>query len=293
MFGLDRQIFGQNAMRRLVKATDGSPLYLEDLLRLTAVSGSLDQAITAWSERGGAEARRYALGRECDLLSPTAKKVLFAAAAAGAAVSHEELRAISGVRDESLVSALQELQSLFLIPKPTAADEAGDDWRFELNVNTRRLVQEVYGDSQQFRLAVQAKRSISQGLPRDNRGYAASAMKQASFLIRAGQLNKAEDIMLRAKEGEPANPDVFGYLGYLYKQWNPRRATDARDAFRRAAELRTRKRDPYFHWIRLEIDAGEPAVACEAAEAGLENIPGNRSFAPRRENQLYWAGRAN
>ena len=286
MFDLDRQAFGQDAMKRLVKATDGSPLYLEDLLRLTAVSGSLAQAITAWSERGGAEARRYALGRECDLLGPTAKKVLFAAAAAGSAVSHEELRAISGVRDESLFSALQELQSLFLIPKPTAAHEAGDDWRFELNVNTRRLVQEVYGDSQQFRLAVQAQRSISQGLPRDNRGYAASAMRQASFLIRAGQLNEAEDIMLRAKEGEPANPDVFGYLGYLYKQWNPRRATDARDAFRRAAELRTRKRDPYFHWIRLEIDAGDSAVACEAAEAGLKNLPGNRSL-------LYWAGRAN
>ena len=104
-------------------------------------------------------------------------------------------------------------------------------------------------------------------------------------LIRNGEFQKAEDVLLRAKETEPANPDVFGFLGYLYKQWAPRRATDARDAFRRAGELRTRKRDAYFHWIRLELDAKDAAVACEAAEVGLKNIPGNRTL-------LYWAGRA-
>ena len=138
----------------------------------------------------------------------------------------------------------------------------------------------------EFRHAVEAKRSISQGLPRDNRGYVASAIRQALFLIRAGHLNEAEDLMLRARKAEPANPEVFSYLGYLYKQWNPRRTTDARDAFRRAAELCTRKRDPYFHWIRLELDIKDAAVACEAAEAGLKNVPGNRTL-------LYWAGRAN
>ena len=143
MFDLDSRAFGPEAVKRLIKATDGSPLDLEDLLRLTAVAGSLDHAIRSWTERDGAEARRYALGRECELLSPTARKVLLAAAAAGAAVSHEELQGISGVRDENLISALQELQRLFLVPKPTPADEAGGEWRFELNSNTRRLVQEV------------------------------------------------------------------------------------------------------------------------------------------------------
>jgi hypothetical protein len=285
MFDLDRRLSGADSVKRLIKATDGSPLYLEDLLRLTAVTGSLDHAVRAWTERDGAEARKYALGRECEQLTPNAKKVLFAAAAAGAPASHEELRAVSGVRDENLLSALQELQRLFLIPKPTPADEAGGEWRFELNTNTRRLVQEVYGTSVDYRRAVDATRAISQGLPRDSRGYAASAIRQASFLIRGGALAKAEDILLRAKEAEPANAEVYGFLGYLYKQWTPRRVTDARAAFRRAMELRIRKRDSYFHWIRLEMDDRNAAVACEAADTGLRNVPGNRTL-------LYWGGRA-
>lgn len=285
MFGLDRRLSGTDSVKRLIKATDGSPLYLEDLLRLSAVTGSLDHAVRAWTERDGAEARKYALGRECEQLTPSAKKVLFAAAAAGAPASHEELRAVSGVRDENLLSALQELQRLFLIPKPTPADEAGGEWRFELNTNTRRLVQEVYGTSVEYKRALDATRAISQGLPRDNRGYAASAIRQASFLIRGGDFDKAESVLVRARDAEPANAEVHGFLGYLYKQWTPRRVTDARDAFRRAAELRTRKRDTYFHWIRVELDQKEAGVACEAADAGLKNIPGNRTL-------LYWGGRA-
>lgn len=285
MFDLDSRSFGTDSVKRLVRATDGSPLYLEDLLRLSAVAGSLDHAIRAWTERDGAEARRYALGRECEQLTPNAKKVLFAAAASGAPASHEELRGISGVRDENLLSALQELQRLFLIPKPTSADEAGGEWRFELNSNTRRLVQEVYGGSVDYRRAVDAKRAISQGLPRDSRGYGASAIRQASFAVRAGELEKAEEILLRARDSEPANPEIHGFLGYVYKQWSPRRITDARDAFRRAAELRIRKRDTYFHWIRLEMDEKEAAVACEAADLGLKAVPGNRTL-------LYWGGRA-
>ena len=103
---------------------------------------------------------------------------------------------------------------------------------------------------------------------------------------------------------EPANPDVYGFLGYLYKQWVPRRITDAREAFRRAAELRTRKRDVYFNWIRLELDAKDAAVACDAAELGFERFGWARRlhasiglkifmcapFLPASLSLLSWAG---
>jgi len=103
--------------------------------------------------------------------------------------------------------------------------------------------------------------------------------------MRNGQLPEAEEILLRARTQAANDPDVHGFMGYLYKQWIPRRTTDAREAFRRAAELRSRKRDAYFHWIRMELDLKDGAVACEAAEAGLKNVPANRTL-------LYWAGRA-
>src|SRR5437763_4041619 len=58
--GLDRSKISTRVLRQIAAATDGSPLYIEDLLRL-AHFYSLDQAVDQWIGRRGDAAREYAL----------------------------------------------------------------------------------------------------------------------------------------------------------------------------------------------------------------------------------------
>lgn len=74
--------------------------------------------------------------------------MLLAGCAAKGSVSFSELASIVGVDDESVSVALQELRTLFLVPAPTFVE---GEQRFNLNVNTRTLVREVYGKTEQWR----------------------------------------------------------------------------------------------------------------------------------------------
>ncbi len=104
-------------VKEIFKTSEGSPLYMEDLLRLCAVLPP-EEAIKNWKERAGEEARRYALQRELELLTSKAREALLAACTIPGPSSFAEIREITGFAEEELVGALGELQGLFLIPKP-------------------------------------------------------------------------------------------------------------------------------------------------------------------------------
>jgi hypothetical protein len=66
--GLEPTNINMRTIRRIRDATDGSPLYIEDLLRL-AQFYSLGHALDQWSGRTGDAAREYSLRRELEKLS--------------------------------------------------------------------------------------------------------------------------------------------------------------------------------------------------------------------------------
>jgi hypothetical protein len=147
---LNPALFNKEVIQHIIRVTEGSPLYIEDLMRLTAAVYSSNEAIRQWEERIGNEARRYALGRECELLSPNARKVLFAGCICPGQVSFAEIEAVTGLSSDVIAAALQGLQRLFLVPKPRLIE---GEQRFEINFNTTALVREVYGSSDQYRLS--------------------------------------------------------------------------------------------------------------------------------------------
>ena len=63
---------------KLLEVTDSSPLFLEDLLRLSQAGLSIEKAIGLWAKKRGTDARKYALQREYDQLDDDAKQVLLA-----------------------------------------------------------------------------------------------------------------------------------------------------------------------------------------------------------------------
>ena len=109
------------AFLKIFAATEGSPLYMEDLLRLCR-SLKVAEAIDRWKQKKGDAARRYALQREYDLLSSIAKNSLEATCWARVPLSVAQLEAMLGIGEDEAVSAVQELESRFLVP-------AGDSGR--------------------------------------------------------------------------------------------------------------------------------------------------------------------
>jgi tetratricopeptide (TPR) repeat protein len=278
---IESSVLTKSLVEEIIRVTEASPLYIEDLLRLVALIPPRE-AIKAWKERVGDEARVYALGREIDLLSHKARELLVAACASPRPVSYPELEAVTGLSADQLMGGLGELQRLFLVPKPRLIE---GEQRFEMNLNTRALVRKLLGSSDLYRRVDAAFKAVSGQLIRAGRPQVAAIIRQSVFLVRNKDFKEAEQLLKNALEKYPNDPDLLGFLGWVYKAWDPPRATDARETFRRAWQLKCCNEGMYKHWSRLELDLREWTKAAEAAERGLKLIPDNSQL-------LYLAGMA-
>ena len=145
-----------------------------------------------------------------------------------------------------------------------------------MNLNTRALVRDVYGSSEEYRRIQDAYKTISEGVSQIGRGNAGALIRQAIYLLRALKHQEAEELLLQALQKYESDPDMIGILGLVYKSWQPPRLTDAREKFRRAWQLRCVKQEMYEHWCRMEIKEHEWTKAAEAAERGLKILNNNR-----------------
>ena len=285
MFGLDQEQFPNATTNNILQACDGSPLFVQDLLRLCKVGEKPDSAIDKWKSVGGESARRYALEREFEMLSASAKKVLLTCALYEGPASLPEIQVAADLPESDCHDALLDLQNLFLVPRPHLVEGVP---RFALNVNTRQLVIDVLGQSNlaaRISSAIKVVTGQAQVTPA-HRQRVGQYIRQAVTQVKLNEHASAEESLLEALSLYPENSDLHGYLGWVYKAWNPNpRYTDARKQFTRAAELKSFKEDTYRHWWDIEREQSEWTSAAEAAEKGL-NIIGSS------ERLAYLAGYA-
>ena len=272
MYGLDPTLFTKKIIGRILSNCDGSPLFIEDVLRICRVGEKPSKALSLWKTYQGLAARRYALGREYDVLLPPAQKVLLACALFGGYVSLEEISFVTELSEDKCRDAIEELQGLFLVPKPHVVRDLP---RFILNVNTQRLVEEVYGDSdsaKRMRTMVHALQGKTQG-SYESRELLARFIRRADRYVAQGNNEAAQATLTTAIDRFPQYADLYGKLGWLFKSWRPIRYTDARNAFQTAARLKSTNAHMYWHWWVLETRAKEWTTAAEVAEQGLKIIP--------------------
>ena len=125
-------------VERMRKATDGSPLFTDSLLRLYRMGMPIEAAIREWEGKLGSEARKAALKREVEMLSIEARRVLLACSYMGEA-SLTELKRVTGYGEERMQMCIAELTALFLVSaQPIIRKEV----RFRVSNNTARLVLE-------------------------------------------------------------------------------------------------------------------------------------------------------
>ncbi len=251
----------------MIEATEGSPLFMEDLLRLCAVLPP-KEAVRAWEKKKGDEARQYALGREFEMLSIPARELLAAACYKNGASTTLELQSVTGMSDDAMTDGLLHLQRLFLIPKPSLIE---GEQRYNVNINTRILVRKVYGTSELWRRVEAAHKAIAGEIPRSaNRTGIGALIRKAMLFARNNQGDEAEKVLISGLEKFPNDPDLTSFLGGVYKSCVPPRITDAREKYHRAWQLRCANENSYRHWAQMELEAHEWAKAYDAAEKGMQ-----------------------
>lgn len=267
LYGLDGQQFTPQVISELVKVTDGSPLYMDDLLRLTRIV-DVKKALSTWAERRGDEARKYALQREMERLSQDGKKILVAAAVTDGPISYAELESILEMSEDRLLSALSELQTLFLFPKPKVIEA---EQRFDINLNTKKLVRLVEGQSDFYARIERASKMLRGQMPEVAPGMVGALIRQAQLRLNADRYQESEQILLEALDKYPQSPDLHSFLGYVYKRLG--RLADARAQFEAAAKLKSSRRDMYLQWVGMEIGEKEWSRAISVADRAIKVFP--------------------
>ncbi|MCJ7426021.1 MAG: CHAT domain-containing protein [Dehalococcoidales bacterium] len=258
---------------KIVKITDGSPLYIEELLRLCKFGVGIKDAIAAWEGVDGDAARAYSLKREFEMLSVNAKNVLLACCLNRIPSTIEDITVITGLDKKSVIIAVEEIGRLFLLPQPTVIKATP---RFDININTRSLIIDVMKGSDLYKnLDANVKRLAGELQISGKRRFAITEyLKHSSTLLTLEDFPKAEKVLKEGLTKYGEDPDLLAQLGRIYSRWKPvARLTDAKNSFRRAAELKCAQEDMYHHWWSLECKDKEWTGAVAASEYGLKQFP--------------------
>jgi tetratricopeptide (TPR) repeat protein len=284
LYGLNPAEFTPTVIREIGCATDWSPLYMDDLMRLTKIVDA-HKAVKVWAEKGGDEARKYALQREIEKLSVDAKKCLVAAAVKDVPISFAEMESVLEFSEERLLPALAELQTLFLFPKAPVVE---GEQRYQINLNTKKLVRLVEGSSEFYARIENRSKALAGELPDVGRGLVSSLIRQALLRFNANQQSEAESILLGAIDKYPNAADLRGVLGLCYRRMG--RIADARGQFEAAYRLKSCSPETYLQWERLEIGEKEWSQALTVADRGLKAYPDAYELVERKVYALRQFG---
>jgi hypothetical protein len=269
IYQFDESRFSDEAIARIIQATDGSPLYMDDLVRLCALMAP-SSAIRGWEDNKGSAVREYAVRREIELLSDAGRRIVLGCALSNGLVTADELRTITGLSSDDVDSALGELRVRYLVREPSAY---GDGVSFSLNRNTKTLVARLFGHTTVGRQIAAALERL--GEPRGSEGVDPQVValgRHVTMLVREDRSEDAEAVLLTAlRDRHPENPRLLAQLAWLYSHWRPqRRASDARRYFLRAYQMGNSVPRTYVYWGRMELEEGELTAAIEATSRGME-----------------------
>jgi NB-ARC domain len=262
--------------RRITEVCEGSPLFMGDLIRLCATitqkqNLSIEKIIDDWVGQEGDEVRSYALQREMDLLTTTARRILETIAIASRPMTLIEIGNVCGYREDVVAAGVEELRQLYLLSAPALDEETP---RFKADGNLAILVRsDLRGSPREQKitnaLAAIDGRDVGEAQTVRVRDLA----RQARLLLNANRLIDAEQLLQTGLVECPENPNLLSMLGFCYAAWNPRRNADARAQFVRAAQLGSVDRGMFLAWSRIEGQLGNWEAAAKAAEMGLKNKP--------------------
>lgn len=242
------------------RVTGGYPLFVDDLIRHAHMVG-VREAVETWSQRRGDAARQYSLRRQMEYLGQSCGDVLIALAASGKPLSVLEISNIAGVTDEDCESGLRELEHWRFVNKVTEIGSSSP--AFSMNGNTKRLVQQTYGQDRRFRTSSDAFKNMTSAsrVPQE--------MAQRIKKIKISTVEKAQTSFSDAKahlEGEMLSQqlsnrhELHGLLGWLHFRHGGlaiEHVNLARQSFQKSHDLQSRDLELYRNWANMEKEIAE------------------------------------
>lgn len=276
-----------NLKDKILEITDASPLFLEDLLRLTQTGFEIEKAMGLWAARRGNEARRYAIQREYDQLENDAKQVLLALSFYGSCKSSVLCQGLDW--DEGrLLDALQQLRKMFLMSR--RQKNSGKE-ELALGQNTQLLVRDVFSGTEAYRRTERLMKAIAGRLQTSNSEdqQVNALLKRSRYLTFQHQAEEAEKIVEAAINQYPARSDLYANIAWI--QLKSENFASARMNFKRAHDLGACNADAYWHWSSMEARNQEWNASAQAAELGTEKFPDDAGLLFRLGYALHRAGR--
>jgi tetratricopeptide (TPR) repeat protein len=272
---------------KLLEVTDSSPLYIEDLLRLTQAGLSIEKAIGLWLGKRGEGARKYALQREYDQLDDDAKQILLALTVHGPCRT-EDLCCALEWSEHRLLNAMLQLRKMFLMPSQKASAGAQV---LALNGNTQLLVKEVFWDTEAYRRTQRMLQAATGVLKtkRSEEQRVDSTLRQARLLANQYHAEEAEEKVVAAQEAFPGRADIHATLAWIQKKQQD--YASARINFKRAFELGSNDRDAFWHWSDMEATTEEWGASAKAAQLGLDKFGQDQGLSFRLGYALHRQGR--
>jgi tetratricopeptide (TPR) repeat protein len=270
--GLDLAVTDRKA-RQIQQVTDGSPLYIEDLLRL-AQFYSLDQALSQWAGRDGDSAREYSLRRELEKLSADAQNVLGVLAYSEEGLSIDECAVVWGITNERTVAAMDELRNWNLLVRPGFIEDVP---RFSCSRNLGKLMRKALGGTDQetrVRNGIKSLRGIGIASSK-TRGF----VQQAVALKQGGHQEDSEKVLLQGLSAVPNSGEILSMMGWLYSKWTPHpRIADAEERFKQAEGLGQGNRHLYAHWADMEFKRGEFRKSADICKRAVNSVSKEDGF---------------
>jgi tetratricopeptide (TPR) repeat protein len=256
------------------QVTDGSPLFIEDLLRLHQTGLSVENAIGLWAEHRGLDARRYAMQREYDQLDEDAQQVLLALSIQGSCEFSDLEKGLNWSGDR-LINAMRQLQKMFLMPSKISS---GSRQFLSLNRNVQSLVLEEFRNTEQFRRTDRLMKAATGELRPKRREEAEvrGIIRNAGFLVQEGDFDQAKSRLEDAIDKYPARGDLHASLAWVEKKREDFAA--ARLHFRRAHDLACDRKDAYWHWSDLESSTNEWKASADVARLALTKFGEDQGF---------------
>lgn len=272
-FGLEPLKAGD--INRLEKASDGSPLWTESLLRLVKQGYNCGEAIDEWKGKPGEDARFAALQKELEALSHLARRVLYVASVLRES-SRTELLEVTKVGKQQLDGALAELQALFLVEAPKII---ANEPRFSISEATAAGVVDAGND-----LVPDHRKLFSAARGHANKAAAINgsgskkkiglAINQAISLSRAGEHDRANETANSALKSARNHPDLLLLRGRCLL---PVDLDKAVTAFSKAYKHGQKKPLLFDLWFQALTDRGLFANAVDVCDLALQSL-NSRAF---------------
>lgn len=262
----------QKTIRKLEKASEGSPLFTESILRLCRVGYSIDDAISEWHGKKGEAVRSAALRREIHQLSPEARRVLLTIAFIGSC-SLVELRHYTELEQLLIEDAIPELGRLFLLQSASFIES---EPRFKcsqsISTLTITLKDEIVPNADRYLGALKGRaQALKSNTSKNSQVAVGEAIRQSIALLKEKDYTKARATIksVLRKQQYKNNPDLLLAYAQIESMDPLADINSVRSAFKDAYTHGQRKELLFDIWFQVEARTGNKSELVEVCRSAV------------------------